>query len=244
MLIILAFFLGLVASTLSNIAAGGGALVVLPVLLALGIEPLTAVGTIKFGGIGLIIGSIIGGRGKGVVRKDYLWPMLFIAIAASIIGPLLSINVLSGQVKLISSILIIFTAIVSLASFRLKPKKRIVSPRAKYGGFLLYFILTVILASFGSGIGLLSSYVLILVLGMTPIEAIGTRRVAGVVGLPIQLILFFQSGHINLPIGLALLAGSIIGAQIGLRVSLKHGNVFVRRAMSVAAIALVLSLFL
>jgi len=244
MLELLVFAVGFIASFLSGVAGGGGILITVPLLLALGTPPVQAIATAKMGTLGLFIGSALEVRGKGVVRKEHLWPLIIISAVASLIGPQITLHTNAETVKIVSSALIVLTALVSLASWRISGKSRKVSKPSRYSGYALYFILTVLLASFGSGLGLLSTYALIILLGMAPIETIATRRIVGLIGTPLQLAAFIIAGQVDFGFGIALFFGSLLGASFGVRISLKRGNQFVKRAMAISSLALVLSLFI
>src|SRR5688500_963408 len=102
--IFLVAIIGLITSFLSNLSGGGGSMIILPALLAMGIPPLTAIGTNKLGSVGLVIGSAFSAKGKQVVRKDYLKQMIIVVALASIIGPLVALKLSQNQVKIISSV--------------------------------------------------------------------------------------------------------------------------------------------
>lgn len=234
---------GFVTSFLSNIAGGSGSVILLPLLLALGVSPPAAVGTDKLTALGLVIGSSLSAKGKKVVRKDYLKPLLGVATLASVIGPLIALNLEASQVRVVSSALIVITAIASIVSWKVAHKPREVNAHSKYFGYLLYFLVTCLLAGFGSA-GLLNTYILIGFLGMSAIETISTRRIVGLVGVPIQLLLFARAGQINWEVGVGLLVASLGGGYLGLNSAIKLGNQIVKRAMAVVSIILVISLFI
>ncbi len=242
--LILVFLLGIVSSYLSNISGGGGYFILLPALLHLGIPPLPAIGTIKFGAIGMMFGSFVSAKNKNVIRRDYLKPLIIITAITSILGPQLAFAPSDEAVKLISSIIIIITALASLASWRMAGNSREVTKRQKYLGYGLFFILSTVFAGFGSGLGILVNYVLIGFLGMSAVETISTRRAVAIVGIPIQLIFFIGHGEVNIPLGFALVLGCAIGGFLGLNTAIRKGNMFVKRAMALVAIILVISLFL
>lgn len=235
--------IGVVTSFISNISGGGGALILMPALIHVGLPPLTAVGTIKVGSLGLVAGSVTSSKNKQVIRKEYFLPMLLIVAVASIIGPRLVINLSEDSVKALSSILIIVTALLSVVTWRKASDKREVSKLRRNTGYLLYFICTVVLAGIGSGVGIISNYILIGMLGMSALETVATRRAAGLIGVPLQFLAFAFSGHIDYKLGIALLIGSTIGGYIGMHTAIKQGSEFIKRAMAVVSIGLVLSLF-
>lgn len=242
--VLLAGLIGLVASFLSNISGGGGSLIVLPSLLAMDVPSKTAIGSVKLGNVGLVLGSAASSRKQEVIRRDYLWPLIITAVFAAILGPLISLRLPDETVKLISSIFILATAASCFMTWRMAAVRQEVSIRSRYVGYAAYFVAITTLSGFGSGVGMLNTYILIGFLGMTPVEAISTRRIVGLVGLPLQLSLFIGSGNVNVPLGLGLLVGSLIGGYAGMHVAIRQGNEFVKRAMAVVSILLVASLFI
>lgn len=242
--IFLIFLLGVVTSFLSNIAGGGGELIMLPTLLALGVNPLHAIGSGKLGGFGLIIGSNLSSHRKGVVRKDYFKPLLVAVLISSIAGPLIAFNISEQAVKIVIVTLIVIAAVVAIISWHLADHERRVKRWQRRAGYAVYTATTTMLSGFGSGIGLLNTYVLIALLGMSPIQAISTRRYMGLVGLPIQTLPFIISGNIDYQISLALFFGTLIGSYFGLNTAIKQGNVFVKRMMAAVSLLLVASLFI
>lgn len=242
--LVLVFILGLGSSFLSNIAGGGGALLTLPALLALGVPAVEAVGTQKLGAIGLVTGSSISTRHKHVVRQDHLLPLIGIGVVASLIGPQVALKLDEESVKVITSILIATTALVSLFTWQIAGHTRQMKRWQIKLGYFAYLITLTTQAAFAAGIGVLSSYVLIGLIGMSAIESVSTRRIIGLVILPLQLIIFGLAGEINYALGLALLAGTIIGGFAGMKLAIDKGSEFVKRAMAVVSLALVVSLFI
>jgi len=243
MLVTIVGLLGFISSFLSNLSGGAGSLILLPALLALGVEPIIAIGTIKFAGLGIVLGTNAGTRQKGLVRKEHLVPLLIVATLASIIGPQLSLHMGAHAVKIVSSVLIIITALFSLFSWRKSADSHKVSKKQEYIGYGLYFLATLALAGFGSGVGLISTYVLMSVIGLSALEAVGTRRAAGLVAAPLQLIPFMLYGKVDYGLGIALLIGSFAGGYLGLKLAIKGGNEFVKRCMAAASIILLIAAF-
>lgn len=242
--IILVGLVGAVSSFLSNISGGGGSLIMLPLLLALGVPARSAIGAIKLGGVGLVLGSAASSKNKQVIRKDYLPALVATIVVAAILGPSLSLRFSDETVKNISAVLIVVTAVTSFATWRMAAEAREVTAKSRYVGYFVYFVAVTILSGFGSGIGVLNTYILIAFLGMTPLEAISTRRIVGMFGLPLQLVLFIGTGNIDIPMGLSMLVGCTIGGFFGMRAAIRKGNEFVKRAMAIVSILLVLSLFI
>ncbi len=242
--LVFVFVLGVVSSFLSNIGGGAGYFILLPALQLLGVPPTAAIGTIKFGGVGIMVGSMVSARNKNIIRKDYLKPLLILTVIASIVGPQFTFLFSDNAVKVISSIIVVVTALASIASWRIAEGSRKVTPKQKYGGYLLFFIISVVFSGFGSGLGILVNYVLIGFLGLSAIETISTRRFLGLLSLPLQLIFFLGHGAVNIPLGSTLFVGTAVGGFLGLNLAVKRGNVFVKRIMAAVALILVITLFI
>lgn len=66
----------------------------------------------------------------------------------------------------------------------------------------------------------------------------------GLVAVPLQLVAFAATGNINFMLGFSMLIGSLAGGMLGIRLAIRQGNEFLKRAMAVVSILLVLSLFI
>ncbi len=243
MFLLLIALLGFASSILSNISGGAGSLILLPALLVLGVEPIVAIGTIKAAGIGLVVGTSFGSRKKKLIRKEHVKPLLVASIVASFLGPLLSLSLSNHSVKIISSALIIITALFSLYSWNKTAEAQKFSRKSEIVGYCLYFFSSLFLAGFGSGIGLLSTYILINIIGMSALEAVSTRRLVGLVAGPLQLLPFLLSHKVDVGLGIALLLGSLLGGYVGLHVAIKQGNEFIKRMTAISAIVLLIFAF-
>jgi uncharacterized membrane protein YfcA len=54
------------------------------------------------------------------------------------------------------------------------------------------------------------------------------------------ILMLASLGHINLPLGLAMMVANIVGSQFGSRLAIKHGSGFVRKAFLFVVSALIL----
>lgn len=238
------FLVGLVSSFFAGITGGGAGLVVLPALMAVGIPPLEAIGAMKLGFIGFVGSSYFSESAKPHIRRDYTRPLILLTVFSSIVGPLFAFKLGQDQVKIIASALILITALVSLFSWRFASNSRQVSQRLRYSGYAAYFLTGILLSAFGAGISLLSNYIVIILLGMSPLESVATRRIVGLVAVPIQFAMFAIGGYVDYKAGVMLGIGLAIGGLLGLNYAVKKGNNFVKKAMAIASIALIITLFI
>lgn len=240
---VIAFFIGLAVSFGNNVAGGGGGMILIPAMIALGLSPIEAVATTKLGAVGFIVGSLISGEARKLTRYDHIKPLIILTMVAAVIGPLISVNLSQSHVKTISAIFIIIAAAASLITIRMPAHSRQVSRNSKYIGYFLVFITSILLSGFGSGMGLLGNYILMGFVGFSALETIGTARILGIVSLPIQLLMFVSSGHVKYDYGLILAVSGLIGAYFGLQYAIKKGDLFVKKSMAAVAILLVIAIF-
>ncbi|OGL34682.1 hypothetical protein A3F65_03205 [Candidatus Saccharibacteria bacterium RIFCSPHIGHO2_12_FULL_47_16b] len=237
------FLVGLVTSFLAGLSGGGAGLIILPVLIGLGLGPIESLGALKMGLIGLVVSSLFSKSARPHVRKDHLRPLILIAAVASVLGPLLAFNLTDSQVKFFSGGLILVVAVASLLTWKIASHTRQVSKKSEYIGYASYFVGGAVLAGFGAGVSLLNNYIVIGLLGMSSLESISTRRMVGLVAVPIQFLMFALGGQVNYPAGWILIGAMAIGGLLGLNYAVKKGNEFVKKVMAATAIVLVILLF-
>lgn len=221
------FFAGVLASILSGMAGGGGGLISAPFFILIGLPPQIAVATTKFGSLGLTLGSIAKFRKTEYVRKDYVIYLSILSIVAALIGSNLLlitnnafIEKLVGLTMLIA-LPFIFIKDAGLVSSKPKNFQEVI-------GYVSYFIVLILQAAFGAGVGMLLTVVMINLLGFTALESSATRRIPGFLLASISLLVYIFSGVVYYSYGLAMLAGMLLGGYIGTHIAIKQGNKFVK----------------
>ena len=208
-------------------AGGGGGLISAPFFILIGLPPQIAVATTKFGSLGLTLGSIAKFRKTEYVRKDYVIYLSVLSIVAAIIGSNLLlvtnnafIEKLVGATMLIA-LPFIFIKDAGLVSSKPKNFQEVI-------GYVSYFIVLILQAAFGAGVGMLLTVVMINLLGFTALESSATRRIPGFLLAAISLLVYIFSGVLYYSYGLAMLAGMLLGGYIGTYIAIKKGNKFVK----------------
>lgn len=221
------FVAGILASIVSGIAGGGGGLISAPFFILIGLPPQIAVATTKFGSLGLTLGSIAKFRKTEYVRKDYVIYLSFLSVVAAFIGSHLLLIANNAFIeKLVGATMLValpFIFIKDAGVIRLKPKGF-----QEVTGYVLYFIVLVLQAAFGAGVGMLLMVVMINLLGFTALESNATRRIPGFLLASISLFVYMFSGVVQYSYGLTMLAGMLVGGYIGTHIAIKKGNKFVK----------------
>jgi hypothetical protein len=206
--------------------AGGGGLVVMPVLISFGLPVPVALGTRRLSTIsGIAVGMFQFYKWKKVDLKLSLHLATF-TLAGCLIGYLIVDMVNDFWLKKIIGFLIVSLAVVLFfedtkrvrqIKGRLFRYKNIIGPPlAVSAGCWLVLV--------GGGGGTIFTYILIIVYGQTILESAGNRRLPTLIGSGLATALFIWSGYIHYPLALAMFVANSLGGWFGSRFYLKKGE--------------------
>jgi uncharacterized protein len=214
---IILYFIGICATTLGTLAGGGG-LISLPAMLILGIPVHSAIGANKVSNTISSFSSFYHlSKKKEISLKESFW-IIPVSLGGGVTGGFIA-SKLSGQYMfIIAIILLIFaftTSFIGKGNFSGKePLTRNKTSMTGLFGIGIYDGL------FGPGQGTLMLY-LFDYLNIAYIRAVGFVRLATFSSCFGAAISYIASGKIIWPLTIALLLGSLTGAQIGVRIAEK-----------------------
>lgn len=227
MIYVLTFFVLFCSSVMSGIAGGGGALIGIPYLIAVGIDPTVAIGTNKAAGIGVSVGSLARFRKEGqLITKRLFIILVALSSITALVAPQVTFALAEDTVRLIVGVLII-----SVALFMMIPRIESAKESTKQKrliGYALFVIITGFQAAFGGGVGSLMLPVFMALFGMSAIQSNKTRRVIALPGILIAAVIFIIAGNVNFAHAVAVLAGSVCGGYVGSHIAVKKGNKLVK----------------
>lgn len=233
------FFLGVIATTLGTLAGGGG-LISLPAMLLLGLPVHSAIGANKVSNSVSSFSSfyyLI--RKKKVSLKESYW-IVPVSLLGGVTGGFIASSIPEEQMYVLVSFLLIaafFTSFIGKKGFVGESRLKM-EPKSAGGlfGIGMYDGL------FGPGQGTLMLF-LFNYLDIAYIRAVGFVRLATFSSCLGAAVTYTLAGHIIWPLTLALMAGSVTGAQAGVRIAEKLNPNFVKpllRAVTVLLIAQIL----
>lgn len=234
-LVVLTFFVSIFSSFLSGLSGGGGALILTPYYIFIGLSPQQAVATGKFAGLGVMSGSLTAFSGKGLVKKQLLLPLMSITVVSSLLAAWLIPKLDSGIFQTVIGVIII--AIIPVLFL----KKESLQPGPRSGkwisfGFILYALNSFAQGMFGTGLGMLLTINLMLLFGLSALAANATKRMAQSIQTSLLFVLLLWQGLIVVSYGLATLFGSAIGSYFGSHTAIKKGNKFVKVALAITMV--------
>ncbi|WP_313799975.1 sulfite exporter TauE/SafE family protein [Cytobacillus sp.] len=236
---LLIFFIGICATTVGTLAGGGG-LISLPAMLLMGMPVHSAIGANKVSNTVSSFSSFFHLYKKGDISlKESLW-IIPVSVGGGISGGFIASRISEGNMYIVAILLLVFAFITSFIGKRdfsgdaqLKMNK--LSIPGLYG-------IGIYDGLFGPGQGTLMLY-LFGYLQISYIRAVGFVRLATFSSCFGAAITYIATGKIIWPLTLALLFGSVAGAQIGVRIAKKLRPQYVKPILRLVTIALIIQIF-
>jgi uncharacterized protein len=224
---LITFITGLVAGVLNTIAGGGG-MITIPVLLAVGLPPQFALGTNKFqASVGSFTSTEYFVR-KGVVRlREIKWGLILTAIGG-VAGSWTVQQIHSDVLADVIPFLLLTIAVYSIFSPKLGVRDEL--PKMSEQKFYAIFGLTFGFYDgfFGPGVGTFWAMAFVLLLGYNLMKATAFTKVMNFTSNLISFFMFWYGGFVWFGSGIAMAIGQMIGSQIGSVLVLKKGTNFIR----------------
>lgn len=248
--ILLTFFVSIGASVLSGMAGGGSGFIVAPFFILIGLPPNLATATAKMNEAGVNASSILAmyrvrrramvtntgaivttGTAASSNREVFfagllLVTMINVALAAWLIPNLKA----DGMQYIIAGLLLIMIPTLFMDKKAFKPGYR--SKKWKRGGYIVYSIVSFFQALFGMGIGMFVSMVLMYMFGIPVAAANDLKRRLMIIQAVVLTMLLLMQGAVVISLGIAALAGALIGGHIGTVIGVKKGGTFIKKIMA------------
>lgn len=236
---ILMFFIGLVATTLGTLAGGGG-LISLPAMLLLGMPVHSAIGANKVSNtISSFSSFFYLLRKKKISLRESIW-IIPVSLTGGVTGGFIASNIPEKQMYIVVSFLLVFaffTSFIGKKGFTGEALLKM-SPKSAVG---LYSI-GIYDGLFGPGQGTLMLF-LFSYLNVAYIKAVGFVRLATFSSCFGAAVTYIAAGEIVWPMTIALLLGSVTGAQTGVRIAEKMKPEYVKPILRVVTVLLIVQIF-
>ncbi|MET0370581.1 MAG: TSUP family transporter [Sphingobium sp.] len=217
--------------------AGGGGLITLPALMAVGVPPVAAVATNKlqssFGTFGACVAYARAGH---MNLSAYRWPVIA-AFLGSVGGAWLvqrvSPSILAG---LMPALLIAIAAY-----FTFSPKAGDLDRRQRVGIVTLSLLIGIIGfydGFFGPGAGAFYTTIFLALGGLGLVRATAQTKAANFASNIAGLLTMIAGGHVIWIAGFAMAVGSIAGGQIGSHLAMRFGSKLIKPILILMSLAL------
>jgi uncharacterized protein len=232
---VILFLIGICATTIGTLAGGGG-LISLPAMLILGIPVHSAIGANKVSNTFSSFSSFYHlYKKKEISLKESFW-IIPVSIGGGISGGFIASQLSAENLFIVAIALLIFAFITSfIGKGNFTGKESLKMNKLSVPG--LYSI-GIYDGLFGPGQGTLMFY-LFGYLNIAYIRAVGLVRLATFSSCFGAAITYIATGKIIWPLTIALLLGSVTGAQIGVRIAQKLKPQYVKPILRVITVALI-----
>ncbi len=212
-----------------NTMAGSGSLLSLPLLIALGLDPLTANGTNR---VAILLQNVVGVSSfhqKRQYRFRYDLHFIIPAVVGAVIGAQIAVDIDKEVMHTVIGIVLVVMLVVML----LNPKKilegqPIDTVHTRFWRYPLFFFIGIYGGFIQAGIGIFILTSLAFTAGLDLVRANAVKVLIILAYTPLALAIFILNDQVNWVYGLTMAGGNMVGALISSRIAVKHGAKFVK----------------
>lgn len=225
---------------------GAGALVTLPVLLFLGLEPALAIGTNILSGWLINVVAVFKYWKNNKINFRIVVPLSTISLLGAFVGANL---VLNTNKEVLSKIVAVFFFGLIFLIFK-KPTTGIEIENKKLNrrDFIIAGILCFIFGIYGGffsvGVATFLIFMFVLLLGRDLMEGIADSVFVTAIMLIAALLVFVRRENIEFSLAVPLAATSMVGSYIGANTALKLGDKWLKGLLTIVVLALIIKLLL
>lgn len=231
-LVAAAFFAGLI-----DAIAGGGGLITIPALLAVGMPPVAALATNKLQATFGTAGAVVAFARKGHIDfRRFAWPALF-SFIGSAIGAFTLTRIDSGFLAGLLPVLLVAMVIYFIVSPRMTDEDR----HSRAGPLLLIAMVGGIGfydGFFGPGTGSFFTMALVALFGLGLLRAVAHTKLLNLASNLAGLAVLIFAGQVVWAIGIAMALANLVGGQIGAHLAIRFGAGAARPLLIVVSLAL------
>lgn len=215
---------GFIAAAVDSIAGGGG-LISLPAIMAVGVPPHLALGTNKFASTcASFTSTLTFAKSKKIYMPliKYLIPCTLVGAA---IGVYTALRINPAVLQVMILVLIFAVAIYTIIKkdFGSEDKFKGLTKLNIFYGCLFAFTLGFYDGFFGPGTGSFLIFLFISVFGFDFTISAGNAKILNFVSNITSLVLFAFSGNIRYWVGIPMAIFMILGARVGTKIAIKNG---------------------
>jgi uncharacterized membrane protein YfcA len=235
---LLLYLIGVTATTIGTLAGGGG-LISLPTMLLLGMPIHSAIGANKVSNTVSSFSSFFTlYKRKQITLKDSFW-LIPISLGGGITGGFIASQISASNLYVLAICLLAFAFLTSfIGKGNFTGENPLKLTRVSGPGL---FGIGIYDGLFGPGQGTLMLY-LFSYMNIAYVKSVGLVRLATFSSCFGAAISYISSGVIIWPLTLALMAGSITGAQLGVRIAEKIKPQYVKPILRIVTALLILQL--
>lgn len=224
------FIVAFLSSVISGMSGGGGGFIMTPFFLLIGLSPQQIVANATIAGAGLGTSSLVAMRGKQLINRRFLVPLIILTIIFTLLAMLVLPKIKSGMFEVMVGALLVLlapTLFINKASWQ--PGKR--SRTSIVLGYIVYAVI-LFASAIGGGLATLLFLPLMFLMGLSALQSNALRRVLMLVQAAVAFLIVLPQGFIVWSYAITTLAGCYLGGHIGTKIALNHGERFVKYSLT------------
>ena len=229
------FAVGAVAGTL-NVVAGGGSFLTLPVLLFFGLPAADANGTNRVGVLAQNLSGVMGFHRSNAM--DWRWGLAASvpAVLGAAAGATWALQIGDLSFRRLLSVAMLGMTLWTVLRRPSRPDGTHLESPWRPANVVAFFLIGVYggLIQAGVGFAVLAATSRA---GMDLVRGNAVKLLAVLLLTVLSLAIFASSGVVHWGYGLALGAGNIVGAMLGVRLAIRQGHAWIQRVVTVAVVA-------
>jgi len=231
------------AVSVISVVTGGGSLVQVPALIALGMAPREAVATNMFAVMWMTASATVRFARAGEVGGRFVIPLVVITAVTSALGAELAVVMPERLVKgvVAGSMIALLAFMATRPRFGERPVSR--SRVRLVLGFAAVAVLGVYGGLFSGGYTTLLTFTCVAALGMPLMQTVGTTKLVNLVSCAVASTVFVYAGLVDYRVAVPASVASFAGGWAGAHLAIQRGEKFVRALFLVTVLAMAVKLF-
>lgn len=226
------------AVSVVSVVTGGGSLIQVPALIALGMMPRAAVATNMFAVAWMTLSATLRFARAGQIGGPFVVPLVVVTAVTSALGAGLAVALPEKAVKGVVAASMIAMLLFILSNPRFgegTPKPS----RARLAvGFVVVAILGVYGGFFSGGYTTLLTFTCVVALGMPLMQTVGTTKLVNLASCAVASVVFVAAGLVDLRVAIPASLASFAGGWVGAHLAIRRGERFVRVLFLVTVLAM------
>jgi len=241
------FVAGVVAGTL-NMIAGGGSLLVLPLMIFLGLPATVANGTNRVAILVQNTGAVWSFHRHGTINWKWIQLAAVPGLVGAGLGTWLAIRIGDLTFERVLAVLLVLVALWTLWNPLGSREvgdviRHLERPGRRLALRLGFFVIGIYGGFVQAGIGFVI-LAFTTVAGLNLVRGNALKVLFVLTYTPLSLLIFALGGKVDWAYGAALAAGNLTGAFIGVRLAVLKGHSWIRRVVTVTVVAFALKLWI
>jgi uncharacterized membrane protein YfcA len=229
-----------------NTVAGGGSLIVLPVLIFMGLPPAVANGTNRIAVLAQNITAVFGFRSKGVSAFPYSLWLGISALVGAVIGAKIAIDISGELFNRILAVVLVLAVLYPMTNHRSSSGKAAperMSLKHQVIGMITFFFIGIYGGFIQAGVGFLIISALAWINRFSLVKTNSAKVFVVMIYTISALLIFMLEGKVDWLFGIVLAIGNVAGSWIASRLSVRKGDNWIRWFIIITVLGLAIKLW-